>query len=225
MTAMFDGAGSAPEHAGQATEGGRPLFSSYGIDEVSGEGYGRRALAKIIDVLLLNAVELVATVVFMVFFIALGTTKGIPAHVMNEGLAATTFGSVVLSTVAFISYFTIFEWMWGSTPGKRALGMVVVTEDLEPCPLAAALKRNVMLLPELLFWSLPVLIGIRNSNRAQRHGDQWAGTIVPLRVKVPAAVQGTANHFVVAGVAAFGATVVLMGLILFLKARPLLAGV
>src|SRR5512140_1568139 len=118
MTTIFDSAKAIPEPARQGATGGRQLFSSYGIDEVCGEGYGRRALAKIIDVLLLNAVEFAAMAVFMVFFSAMGVARGIPTDVFVARLGVTTFGTVVLSTVAFISYFTIFEWMWGSTPGK-----------------------------------------------------------------------------------------------------------
>jgi uncharacterized RDD family membrane protein YckC len=225
MTAVLPAAESTSELAPQATAGGRQLFGSYGIDEVSGEGYGRRALAKIIDILLLNVVEFIAMAVFMVVVSVMGTARGIPSDVLMTRLQATTFASIVLSTVAFVLYFTVFEWLGGSTPGKRALGMVVVTESLGSCPLAAALKRNALLLPEMLFWTIPVFIGIRNSNRAQRHGDQWAGTIVPLREKVPAAVRGTADQLLVAGVIAMGTTIVLMGLVVFLKARPLLAGV
>jgi len=224
MTVLPASGATTPEAVPQVPAPEYQLFREFGVGQVSGEGYGRRAVAKVIDFVVFNIVVFLAAIPSTVVLMVVGAAIGLSGDVVTARLGETTFMSLVLSTLTVISYFTIFEWLSGTTPGKLALGMAVVTEELEPCPLGAALKRNVLLLLELLAWSIPAFLAIRNSHRAQRHGDRWAGTIVARRADVPAVLWGSPGRFLIAGLAAVAAIVVLTGLSLLLKAIPAFAG-
>ncbi len=84
----------------------------------------------------------------------------------------------------FAGYFIFFEWFWdGQTPGKRLLKLRVIREDGRPITLWEAIARNLLRVfdatPGFL---LPIysvgLIVIFLSNRDQRVGDIFAGTVV-----------------------------------------------
>jgi uncharacterized RDD family membrane protein YckC len=203
---------------------GHPMFGVYGADQLSGEGFGRRALAKVIDAAILNIVEFAAVMVAMIVFTIVGTVMGIPYDTLTRRFQTTTFFSFVVATVAMILYFTLFEWLSGTTPGKRLLGLVVVTEEVERCALGAAVKRNLVLLPETLAWGIPAFLSIRDSARGQRHGDRWAGTIVPRRESVPEDVRGTLPQFMLATFMVLVVTGFLTLLSVGAKAFPALMG-
>src|SRR5437763_5095606 len=86
--------------------------------------------------------------------------------------------------LVFAGYFIIFEWLWnGQTPGKRWLKLRVIRDDGRPITLWEAIARNLLRIfdaaPGFL---LPVysigLVVIFLSNRDQRVGDIFAGTVV-----------------------------------------------
>lgn len=70
------------------------------------------------------------------------------------------------------------EGLHGSTLGKRICGITVVTEDLRPAGLVAALKRSVAYYLDSLFFGWIAARKMSESPRRQRHGDVWAGTMV-----------------------------------------------
>ncbi len=84
----------------------------------------------------------------------------------------------------FASYFILFEWLWnGQTPGKRLLRLRVIREDGRPLTLWEAITRNLLRICDAIpGFVLPVysvgLIAIFLSNRDQRLGDIFAGTVV-----------------------------------------------
>ena len=116
-------------------------FAAFPDAGVPGEGYWRRAFARIIDLILLELVEWIALVIVAAPAVAFAARMGTPGELLLERLGRTTLASTVLGMAGLVAYFTLFEWLWGSTPGKRLLGLVVVTEDLAPCPAGAALTR------------------------------------------------------------------------------------
>lgn len=85
----------------------------------------------------------------------------------------------------FSGYFVFFEWLWnGQTPGKRLLKLRVIREDGRPITLWEAIARNLLRIfdsmPSMMvipFYSVG-LISIFASNRDQRIGDIFAGTVV-----------------------------------------------
>lgn len=76
-------------------------------------------------------------------------------------------------------YFTLFEGLTGATPGKRALGVMVVQRDGARCGLEASFVRNLLRAVD----SLPFVYGVGlasllSSSGFQRLGDHAAGTLV-----------------------------------------------
>jgi uncharacterized RDD family membrane protein YckC len=91
---------------------------------------------------------------------------------------------IVAVFLIFAGYFICFEWLWnGQTPGKRLLKLRVIREDGRPVTLWEALARNLLRIVDAVpGFVLPVysigLITIFMSNRDQRIGDMFAGTVV-----------------------------------------------
>ena len=84
----------------------------------------------------------------------------------------------------FAGYFAVFEWLWdGQTPGKRLLKLRVIREDGRPITLWEAIARNLLRIFDAFpGFLLPIysagLIALFMSNRDQRVGDLFAGTVV-----------------------------------------------
>ena len=91
---------------------------------------------------------------------------------------------IIVLFLIFAGYFIFFEWLWnGQTPGKRLLKLRVIREDGRPVTLWEAIARNLLRIFDAVpGFILPVysvgLITIFLSNRDQRVGDLFAGTVV-----------------------------------------------
>ena len=91
---------------------------------------------------------------------------------------------IIVLFVLFAGYFALFEWLWdGQTPGKRLLKLRVIREDGRPITLWEAIARNLLRIFDTFpGFFVPVysigLIAIFLSNRDQRVGDLFAGTVV-----------------------------------------------
>jgi uncharacterized RDD family membrane protein YckC len=91
---------------------------------------------------------------------------------------------ILVVFVIFAGYFIVFEWLWnGQTPGKRWLKLRVIRDDGRPITLWEAIARNLLRIcdaaPGFVFPVYSVgLIVIFLSNRDQRIGDVFAGTVV-----------------------------------------------
>ena len=91
---------------------------------------------------------------------------------------------IIVVFALFAGYFVFFEWLWnGQTPGKRLMKLRVIREDGRPITLWEALARNLLRIFDAVpGFVLPIysigLITIFMSNRDQRIGDMFAGTVV-----------------------------------------------
>jgi uncharacterized RDD family membrane protein YckC len=91
---------------------------------------------------------------------------------------------IIALFLTFAGYFIVFEWLWnGQTPGKRLLKLRVIREDGRPLTLWEAIARNLLRIGDAVpGFIIPVysvgLIVIFLSNRDQRLGDIFAGTVV-----------------------------------------------
>ncbi len=91
---------------------------------------------------------------------------------------------IIILFLVFAGYFIVFEWLWnGQTPGKRLMKLRVIREDGRPLTLWEAIARNLLRICDAVpGFILPVysigLIVIFLSNRDQRVGDIFAGTVV-----------------------------------------------
>jgi uncharacterized RDD family membrane protein YckC len=130
-----------------------------------------RALAYALDLLLRGAVMIALTIAVS----ALGR-----------------FGSAVILLTAFL-----LEWLYpvffevvsaGATPGKRAMGLIVLNDDGTPVRAAASLTRNLLraidFLPFLYFVGFCSMVMNRDFKRL---GDLAANTLVVYRDEKPAA--------------------------------------
>jgi uncharacterized RDD family membrane protein YckC len=90
-----------------------------------------------------------------------------------------------MQTAAFLGtwfgYFLVPEAIFGRTPGKFLMGLVVVQLDGGRCTWRQAAIRTAFRLLEVnpvLLGALPAAISIITSPRRQRIGDRFAGTLV-----------------------------------------------
>lgn len=124
---------------------------------------GKRIGATIID----YAIVMLAIQIYTDYF---GTPDS-DGKIHMEGLAALpVFGFWFL-------YMVVVEAFFGATLGHRAFYLRVVTLNRGEISLGQALKRR-LLDPIDIFWGIPALIAISKSEKKQRLGDMWAGTIV-----------------------------------------------
>jgi uncharacterized RDD family membrane protein YckC len=112
-------------------------------------------------------------------------TQDAPAESVLQEMPKWTIAILILILFALFSgYFIFFEWLWnGQTPGKRLLKLRVIREDGRPITLWEALARNLLRIFDAVpGFVLPIysigLITIFLSNRDQRVGDMFAGTVV-----------------------------------------------
>ena len=77
-------------------------------------------------------------------------------------------------------YPVLFEVLWrGQTPGKRALGIAVINDDLTPVTFGPSLLRNLLRTVDFLpMLYLLGLVAMLFNRRFQRLGDLAAGTLV-----------------------------------------------
>lgn len=95
-----------------------------------------------------------------------------------------SLGLFVFSLLGSIVLHTICEGFHGSTLGKRLFSLVVVQEDGTPCRMRSALVRSLGYLVDSLFFGLIGYRNMQNSPQQQRHGDEWAHTVVCKRSTV-----------------------------------------
>lgn len=85
-----------------------------------------------------------------------------------------------LARLVYVIYCGVFEWAWGTTPGKRVFGCVVLGQDGQRPGVRAVVLRNIMRLlelePYLQVW--PLLLIIFFTRNRQRLGDLLAQTVV-----------------------------------------------
>ena len=94
-------------------------------------GLGSRALAAILDTVIVFFLELAVIIVAMAFG---GTDSPLASALL-----------IILSAVFVLGYFVLFEGLReGQTPGKRRLGIRVVRDTGHPVTLGAAVVRNLL---------------------------------------------------------------------------------
>jgi uncharacterized RDD family membrane protein YckC len=136
-------------------------------------GAGSRFLALALDTLL-QAAGLLIVALFAIAAVVVGV-------LVSQGPG--TWGiaiAIVLAFILYYGYFAVFEALWsGQTPGKRWVGLRVISESGRPIGVYDALLRNLLRIVD----SLPALyaLGILSiflTSRNQRIGDLAAGTVV-----------------------------------------------
>ena len=126
-------------------------------------GVGRRAVAVIIDSILLCVVA---------YIIAMFTGGTTDTGFNIQGAPAILFFAIALT------YYVVMEKTSGATLGKRAMGLKVVKEDGAALDWQAAIVRNILRIIDALFFYLVGAIAVWASKKKQRLGDMAAHTFV-----------------------------------------------
>jgi uncharacterized RDD family membrane protein YckC len=173
--------------------------------------------ARIIDTLVHYLVVLCASFLFglLLAIAAIITHQPLPllaAKLHHLGLMGTVF--VLMGSIA---YHTICECVHGSTVGKLAFSMVAVQEDGTPCRFKAALIRSLAYFVDGLFFGLIAYFAMQKSPQQQRHGDNWAHTIVCKRSAAPSESLRSGTRFVLALMLGAMADAALVMILLLLK--------
>ena len=146
---------------------------------------GNRFLAVAID----HFIQYLSIFLIAWFFLSIsgssiGDAGSSADSILNEMPKWTIAIMILILFVIFAAYFIFFEWLWdGQTPGKRLLKLRVMREDGRPITLWEAIARNLLRVFDAVpGFVVPIysvgLIVIFLSNRDQRVGDIFAGTVV-----------------------------------------------
>ena len=105
------------------------------------------------------------------------------AMIPFAALSSVAIGGALFMIIMFLIewfYPVLFEIFWrGQTPGKRALGISVINDDLTPVTLGPSLVRNLLRTIDFLpLFYLAGLVTMLSNRRFQRIGDLAAGTLV-----------------------------------------------
>lgn len=138
-------------------------------------GPARRALAHLIDLFLCYFA--IGVLGALTMFVAVG--MGAATSAFGDALKLGVGVILVLMFIAQWVWFFVWEGTRGDTPGKRALGLRVVTVNGRPIGWAHAALRNVLRAADLLpSGYLAGVVAMALSPRFQRIGDMVAGTLV-----------------------------------------------
>jgi uncharacterized RDD family membrane protein YckC len=126
-------------------------------------GVGRRAVAIIIDIIVLGIVG---------WILAMLTGQTSPEGFNLVG------GPAFLWFFIGLAYYVVMEKVSGGTLGKMALGLKVVKESGEPLDWGASLIRNILRIVDGFLFYLVGAIIVWTSKKRQRLGDMVAHTLV-----------------------------------------------
>ena len=152
-------------------------------------GLGSRFLAVIVDTFCMSGLFVVVLFVATAFgALDLSRYQG-----MNPlEMSAPAWSYVALYLLLF-AYYAGFELARGATPGKMLLGMRVTALDGSRASPAAILVRNLVRVPEAIFYYLPSAVACLSTTRRQRLGDLAAHTVVVRRTAVVSLTPRTAS--------------------------------
>ncbi len=101
---------------------------------------------------------------------------------------AVTYGLIFV-------YYTVFEALTAASVGKLVCRLRVTMDDGTRPTWLAVVVRNLIRLPEVLFWYIPSGISCLANPRKKRLGDLAAKTVVVRRSAAPAGVVATGMPF------------------------------
>jgi uncharacterized RDD family membrane protein YckC len=88
------------------------------------------------------------------------------------------FSLVVGLVMVKFLYFSLFEGLWGKTPGKWICGIMVLRDNFTRCTVGRAFLRNLLRIADAMFYYFVALVSIGATLKWQRVGDLAAGTVV-----------------------------------------------
>jgi uncharacterized RDD family membrane protein YckC len=162
-------------------------LDSYSVQPgaLAGVTFWPRAGARVIDLVIHYLISACSA-----FFVGimLAIIAGLRHVTVRTLLAHRTPGGItlfILGLLGSIAFEAICEGFHGSTPGKLCLSMVVMQEDGTPCRPGSAWIRSFAYLIDALFFGLVGYFNMEKTPQEQRHGDDWAHTVVCRRSDIP----------------------------------------
>ena len=147
----------------------------------------KRGFAGIVDIAIVSAIFYVVAIVLVFAGLAVGVAfMAIFAKMFESGAStgAMVAGAILLFVflLAMMSvwhlYFIYFEYKHGATPGKKMMGLKVVSIDGGPITRSQAVYRDVVRWYVDFLFFLPAIIAIACTKNRQRVGDLLANTMV-----------------------------------------------
>lgn len=164
------------------TLAGAPTSAPISLAAATGHALPRRLLALIADTLVISLLDAIVNGAFGVARV----TSGIAPSITSGSFASFTTQTVVdwpWLALLWVTYYAVFEGMFGATPGKLLARLRVTDLEGRRISWQGATLRNVArLLDALPFGYLLGGVLTLTSRQHQRLGDRFAGTLV-----VPAA--------------------------------------
>lgn len=162
-------------------------------------GFWRRASARILDMGVHMILGLVAGIVIGLAAALIAGFKGVAIQEFYAQIQPASWIAFLTGLVGSILFMAITEGWHGCSPGKLLLGIVVLQEDGRPCSPRQALHRDLAYLIDALFFGAIAASNMSSSPLKQRHGDEWAGTVVVYRRSVPPRNLRSGLRFVTVG--------------------------
>ncbi|HET9406735.1 MAG TPA: RDD family protein [Candidatus Sulfotelmatobacter sp.] len=170
---------------------------------IEGVSFWPRVAARVIDLIILYVTGFFSGVLFSVMLVI--ASGGHVSPIVLVKLRHTGVMGFFFSILAAIAYHVIFTTVHGSTLGKLLMSIVVVGEDGDRCRLKSAIVRELGYFVDALFFGIIGYTAMKDTHQQQRHGDEWAHTVVCKRVVIAPEKLGSAGTFVVAFVFALAA--------------------
>jgi uncharacterized RDD family membrane protein YckC len=170
-----------------------------------------RFLALVADILILSVLDAIVNGTFGVTRITSGFTNNLTGPMTSGSYSSFTTATEIdgfFLLLIWIGYYTLFETLFGASPGKALRGLRVVDLEGRPATFGRILLRNVIrpidALPFAYLLGGSLVLFTRDH---QRLGDRVAGTLVAPAVDVavpfPAAGMRRRVVAVLAGLAVF----------------------
>ena len=183
------GAGAAYSTMAAAFGGSATPLSGF-----EGVTFWPRVLSRVIDFMVHYVTGILAGFLFaLILTIAAG---GRPPTPVLQRLFQPHYARFVAAILGLFAYNVICTSISGITLGKLLLRMQVIQDDGSPCRPKSAIIRELSYFVDLLFFGLIGYFAMRDDPEQQRLGDEWAGTIVSMRTRVPSTSQRTGTQFV-----------------------------
>ena len=175
-----------------------PSFGGYlgAPGGLPGVSFWPRVGARVIDLILHYVVSFFAGVLFGI--LAAAASGGYISPEFAYKMRHVGLPGFVLALLGSVAYHVICASIHGSSLGKLALSMVVVQEDGSPCRFGSAVIRELAYFVDALFFGLIGYFAMQKTPQEQRHGDEWAHTVVCRRSDVAPEKLHSAGHFVLA---------------------------
>ena len=160
-----------------------------------GVGFWPRGAARIVDWVIHYFVGYGAGFLFRIMLEIVAGMRHTSVRALLRHQTSGHFAVYAFALLGSVVFEAICEGLHGSTPGKRVLSMVVLQEDGSPCRMGSAWIRSFAYFIDALFFGRIGYFNMQKNPQRQRHGDEWAHTVVCRRSNVAAANLRSGGQF------------------------------